>query len=802
MIDRLGWTLLHFLWQGAVIAALYVFARSLLSRRLSAEGRYLLACAALISMVLAPPLTFLLFQGPAVSGGVWSVPVSTWQRLLPAVVAVWFAGVLMFSLRLFGAWRFTRRLRALSVPAPIEWRQAVERIALQLGATRPVRLMLSSLVNVPSVIGWLRPVILLPVEALSGMPAGHITALLGHELAHIRRHDYLASLMQSLAEALLFYHPAVWWISEQIRCERELCCDELAAAVCADVLTYAQALAALESLQHARLELAVAADSGSLVNRIRRLLEPASAIVNTLPGPGAAWAMTLLCFAGAGTVAMHAAQSPPPLITAAHVAPVPGPSPFVLMPPPATPAVAITALAAHTRRGLLFDPLLPAQVASQTDSQNTNIREVWRKWLSEDVAYIISDVERRAFRQFATDEERENFVEQFWLKRDPTPGTAENEYKEEHYRRIEYANLHFSTAIPGWKTDRGRIYIQYGPPDEIDTNAAAGRPWRVEAWRYRFIEGIGSNVRMEFEDTAGTGDLRMPGSPLAGMLANPSLALPAAVPAQSSVLMPSVTNSLLPLVAQIDYERVTDSSTMVRITIQFRNRDLQLQSGRAQVNIFGRILTMNQRPVHTFETPLSVFVAPDQATAFAQANSVWQQAVPLPPGAYRLHVVAQDRASGNMGSYEVVLDVPQFEEGKLAATSLMLADSMEPRPAKTLADAFTIADMRIRPRLGNQFALSERMGVFFEVYNLLPGPGGKPSGSIDYEIDRADSSGKILSFSDDIAKIDHASASQVTIRRRLPLSTIGPGAYVLKVKVTDVQGNQTLQRETAFTVTN
>ena len=349
-VQRLGWTLLHFFWQGTAIAVVYAMFRKLPVR--SAQGRYVLACAALVAMAAAPPLTFLLIPNARGTGS-WTVAHAVWdsaesQWLLPAVVTLWMLGVLAFSIRLLGGWRFTARLRSTSHPAPAEWQQALERIAARVSAKQPVRLLISSLVDVPTVIGWLRPAILAPVGFLTGLPAEHITALLAHELAHIRRLDYLASILQSIAEAVLFYHPAVWWISEQIRAERELCCDDLAVAATGDVLAYARALAELESRQPSRLQAVLAANGGSLVNRVRRLIEPAHAIANSLPGPGAAWAMTLLWLAGIGVAAVHSAQTPTARVVNLVPVPVTEPSP-------------LAALAGKAQNTLLYDPLLSAR---------------------------------------------------------------------------------------------------------------------------------------------------------------------------------------------------------------------------------------------------------------------------------------------------------------------------------------------------------------------------------------------------------------------------------------------------------
>jgi beta-lactamase regulating signal transducer with metallopeptidase domain len=323
-VDRLGSTLLHFLWQGALIATLFAIAR-LFARK--PGTRYALACVALVAMVAAPFVTFgivgstsVAVAGPPASALDPASPavfqtylpaLVSWERIFPWLVASWFAGVIAFSIRLIGGWFATTRLRLTTASAaPPEWEQTLERLARRIGVSRPVRLLLSGSVETPAVVGWLRPAILTPVAAFSGFPAGYLEALLAHELAHIRRHDFLVNILQRTAEALLFYHPALWWVSKQIRIERELCCDDLAVAASGDVLTYARALAELESLRPAHASLAVAANGGSLVNRIRRLLAPSESDSHALPGLGAASIASLLIILGIFAVAN--AQEPKP----------------------------------------------------------------------------------------------------------------------------------------------------------------------------------------------------------------------------------------------------------------------------------------------------------------------------------------------------------------------------------------------------------------------------------------------------------------------------------------------------------
>src|SRR5262245_32870159 len=281
LVEALGWGLIHFIWQGTLVALLLAGVLRML-RGASTNARYATACAALLLMLMAPPVTIAIIgssapgetanglppvsaaqpesrrlaveietaDAPAQSADVTASPrpwSSVWSASLvsslPWMILLWLLGVVFFSLRLIGGWLYTRRLKSHGTRSLEErWRQALRRLCSQLRVTRPVRLLESALVKVPMVIGWLRPVILLPVGALSGLTPQQLEAIIAHELAHIRRHDYLINLLQALIETLLFYHPAVWWVSRRIRQEREHCCDDLAVAVCGDACAYARAL--------------------------------------------------------------------------------------------------------------------------------------------------------------------------------------------------------------------------------------------------------------------------------------------------------------------------------------------------------------------------------------------------------------------------------------------------------------------------------------------------------------------------------------------------------------------------------
>jgi beta-lactamase regulating signal transducer with metallopeptidase domain len=299
-LSAVGWALVHFIWQGALLGAATAAALAAL-RGARANVRYVVAAVALALMLVAPvitaqqvyqthiPTAFTIVAAsdaaismPETAGAIASRPLSSSaaktsgasiEAMLPYAVAFWIAGVLLLSVRLACGWYAVERLRRRgvgSVTEPVEER--VRELSARLGLSRPVRIIESALVAVPAVVGWLRPVILLPASVATGLPTAHLDAVLAHELAHVRRHDYLVNAMQAVVETLLFYHPAVWWCSRQMRIEREHCCDDLAVQACGDRVAYATALANLEDLRRAGMNLALAVTGGSLLDRVRRVL--------------------------------------------------------------------------------------------------------------------------------------------------------------------------------------------------------------------------------------------------------------------------------------------------------------------------------------------------------------------------------------------------------------------------------------------------------------------------------------------------------------------------------------------------
>jgi GWxTD domain-containing protein len=393
----------------------------------------------------------------------------------------------------------------------------------------------------------------------------------------------------------------------------------------------------------------------------------------------------------------------------------------------------------------------------------------YKKWLDEDVVYIITDEERAAFKQLSNDEERDNFIEAFWQRRDPTPDTEENEYKEEHYQRIAYANEHFAAGVPGWKTDRGRIYIVFGKPDEIESHPSGGtyeRPMEegggetstfpFEDWRYRYIEGIGQEVIIEFVDTCMCGEYHMTldrsekdallMTPNAGLtmweqmgMANKAQRFQGnglerlGLGPESSMLQTKEFDRLeqfaklqqapkvkftdleeavdhkivlnpMPFDVNVDYVKVTSDTVLVPIVIQMKNRDITFVNKdgveRGTVNIFARLSTLTGKVVQTFEDTVQVDVPAELLPRTAENASVYPKALPLRPGLYKLNIAIKDVNGDRKGVWSRSIRVPEYAEDKLSTSSLIVADLMEPVPTKAIGTGnFVIGTTKVRPRV-------------------------------------------------------------------------------------------------------
>ena len=502
----------------------------------------------------------------------------------------------------------------------------------------------------------------------------------------------------------------------------------------------------------------------------------------------------------------------------------------------------------------------------------------YKKWLDEDVAYIITDEERAAFRQLSNDEERDNFIEAFWQRRDPTPDTEENEFKEEHYQRIAYANEHFAAGVPGWKTDRGRIYIVYGKPDEIESHPSGGtyeRPmdegggetstFPFEDWRYRYIEGIGQEVIIEFVDTCMCGEYHMTMdrsekdallmTPNAGLtmweqmgMANKSQRFNGngierlGLGPQSSMLaskefdrleqfaklqqapkvkftdLEEAVNSKvilnpMPFDVRSDYVKVTSDTVLVPITIQMKNRDITFVNKegvqRGTVNIFGRLSTLTGKIVQTFEDTVQVDVPAELLPRTAENASVYWKALPLRPGRYKLNVAVKDVNGDRKGVWSRSIVVPEFSDDKLATSTLILADQMEPVPTKAIGSgSFVIGTMKVRPRVpsadGKPVTFKrdhdQKLNFWMQVYNLgVDEKTHKPSATFEYDITNVATNKQIVQQVDNTDTMGNI-GDQVTLQKSIKAANLQPGVYKIQIKVNDNVSKQTVDPSAVFAV--
>jgi GWxTD domain-containing protein len=507
-----------------------------------------------------------------------------------------------------------------------------------------------------------------------------------------------------------------------------------------------------------------------------------------------------------------------------------------------------------------------SEVKKRAKKLRAELSDVDKAWLKEDVPYIISDEERRAFLELGTAEEREQFIEVFWRNRNPDPESPINPVREEHYRRLAYADEHFASGVPGRKTDRGRIYIIWGPPDEIEAHPSGGSydrpleqgggstttyPW--ELWRYRHLEGIGENIEIEFVDPSGSGEYhitrdpcekdalaRVPGAgaslsealgssrtgrfsnsggttcpmPLGGIRASNSefesldryfrVQRP---PARFKDLEPLVSARIAQNQIHIDYRadflRVTSGTVLVPITVQVPNRDLSFQSKQgvysAVLNLYGRISTLGGVVVQTFEEVISRDVPESLFRSSLNLFSIYQKSVPLRSGLYRLDLVIKDTRSGNLGVFNTAVRVPRFEDDKMDASSLILADQIEAVPSREIGTGqFVLNTYKVRPRLSKEFSSSEKLGIFVQLYNLkVDDTSHRTDVSVAYRILKDQQE---VWHAVETADHLHQGGEQLTIQRYLPVDSLAPGKYTIEVIAVDLLSSETIIRTADFTL--
>jgi GWxTD domain-containing protein len=503
------------------------------------------------------------------------------------------------------------------------------------------------------------------------------------------------------------------------------------------------------------------------------------------------------------------------------------------------------------------------------------LRGEYRKWLDEDVRWIIADDERKAFMQLSNDEERDQFIEAFWQRRNPNPDSEDNEFKEDHYARIAYANDHFAAGIPGWKTDRGRIYIMYGKPDEIESHPSGGsydRPMEegggststfpFEDWRYRYLEGIGQEVIIEFVDPCMCGEYHMtmdrgekdalqnvPGAGLtmyeqmgmsskAGRFNNGLERLGAGPGSQNlqtkqfdrleqyaklnaaptvkfkdleEVVRSKIVYNLMPFDVRTDFVKITSDTVLVPVTVQIKNRDITFNNKEGVqhgvVNIFGRVSTLTGKVAQTFEDTVIADVPAELLPREAENSKVYWKAVPLRPGRYRVDVVVKDVNGDRMGTWSKSIIVPDFSDDKLANSSLIVADSVEAVPSKSVGTGmFVIGTTKVRPRVGPAngkpavFKRGQKVNFWMQVYNLsVDEKTHKPSATFEYDIVNATTNKAVVHAVDSSEKMGNV-GDQVTLQKTVAAANLDPGVYRIQIKVSDNISKQTLDPTATFAV--
>ena len=507
----------------------------------------------------------------------------------------------------------------------------------------------------------------------------------------------------------------------------------------------------------------------------------------------------------------------------------------------------------------------PAEdISTKARNVKPELKEAYKKWLSTDVDYIITKEEKRAFLALQTDEERENFIENFWRRRDPNPDTEENEYREEYYERIAYANEHYTSGIPGWKTDRGRIYIAWGKPDSVESHPAGGsydRPsyegggstttYPFEIWFYRHLDNVGEGVEIEFVDPTGTGEYRIARNanekdallmvPGAGMTTAESLGLSdkgdritgvgqnnymreqdmpfrrleiitalqrppqvkfgdlqALAGGDSGIL----DNNPLPFDLRVDFFRQSDDRVIATFTVQADNRELAFEESgglkQARMNIFGRVTAVSGKRSGIFEDSVTTSATTEELVELRDKKSVYQKAIALTPGTYKVDVVVRDVGTGNKGVVSQGFTVPRYDEKKLSTSTLIIASKLRTTTESDIGGAFVIGNAKVIPNLTGRFKQGQEVGVYMQVYNAgIDQTTLRPAVDVNYVLVK---DGKEVHRQPEDWSGLSDSGQRLTLARLLPTDRLPLGEYELKVVTKDKVGGQIVENKGKFVI--
>lgn len=496
------------------------------------------------------------------------------------------------------------------------------------------------------------------------------------------------------------------------------------------------------------------------------------------------------------------------------------------------------------------------QVKRPTQTPDDRLRKIkaepnnaYTRWINEDVAPIITDDERRAYAKLKTDEEREQFVKIFWDQRDPDPDTEENEYREEHYERLAYANEHFSSGKPGRMTDRGRIYIKFGKPDEIEAHPAGGLYQRqsyegggstttypFEKWFYRYIPGVRSGVEIEFVDSSGSGEYRIardfsdkdamahvPGyAPASAQLQGAGYLREQDSPFARIELLrdlekapeierkyldiitggPKIDDNPLNFDVRADYFKLSDNRVLTAFTVQTENKELAFKDSggllTARLNIFGRIIAVTERRVGTFEDVVTTTSTVAELADAQERRSAYSKVTILEPGHYRADVLVRDIVSGATGIRHFGFQVPRYEDGKLATSSMILAAKLESMEGREAVGQFVIGQTKVIPNLTGLYHQGQPVGVYLQLYNTgIDQTTLRPSVDVEYALLK---DGKELGKQAEDWRGIRDSGQRLTLARLLDIQALAPGEYEVTIRIRDRVSGQALAPSAKFTV--
>lgn len=502
---------------------------------------------------------------------------------------------------------------------------------------------------------------------------------------------------------------------------------------------------------------------------------------------------------------------------------------------------------------------------SKTRNFKDEVKKVYQDWVNKDVRYIITGEEKKAFNALKTDEERENFIENFWRRRDPNPDTEENEYREEYYERIAYANEKFASGIPGWMTDRGRIYITWGKPDSVEAHPSGGsydRPsyegggstttYPFEIWFYRHLDGVGDGVEIEFVDPTGTGEYRIARNanekdallmvPGAGMTLNEQLGLEDRAdritgrtdkvnymreqdtPFRRLEIITNlqrppqvkysdleglaggdsgvIDNNPLNFDLRVDFFRQSDDRVITAFTVQADNKELVFENvgglQSAVMNIFGRVTAVSGKRSGIFEDSVTTSATAVELAETNERKSVYQKAIALTPGVYKVDVVVRDVKSGNKGVRSLGFSVPKYDEKKLDTSTLILASKLRTTTESDIGQMFVIGGTKVIPNLTGVYKRGQEVGLYIQVYNAgIDQTTLRPAVDVEYLLLKGDK--EILRSKENWDGLSD-SGQRLTLAKLLPTGSLEKGDYEIRITVKDKVTGQTLEPKAKFTI--